>query len=141
MTTQSQPEPGSMLNLRDTGVRSLDLLALLMETKSWRLRQLPHPSESKLPSCLTSAYILPVIVGNAAYFFNVFLSAFHSQCVFTPMLTVPLLPGPALSSRLGSGSRLGSVMGSLSVWYLPPTAEAESLSLFHSWSAVSVTAA
>lgn len=56
MTTQGQLELRSMLTIYNAGVWSLDLLiALLMET-------VPPVSDIKLHSCLSSAYIPPVIV-------------------------------------------------------------------------------
>lgn len=116
-----------MLNFWDTGVWSLNLLTLLMETVP------THPQISSYISAYISAYILPVIASwKCSLLFYVFLSAFYSQHVITPTVNCPSqLMGWALVSYL--------------VRHRPPTScclppQWRNLSLFHSHSPVSTTA-
>lgn len=91
------------------------------------------PSDSKLFNCLSSVCILPVIVSwKCSRLFRFPICFLFPACNHTHA---------KLSHGLGSSSQLCSIMGTLFPHQHSLSPQWQNLSLFHSWSPISATAA
>ena len=97
----------------------------------------PPPHYIKLPSCLWSAYSLPVIVSWRCIPLALWLSAFHSWCIITVLR--PPSAAAGCSRLVGITDTLFCLC--LSRWCpFCPTPQPWNLSLFHSQNPVFATA-